>query len=706
MHWRPAQNTVLALSVVTAVLLALAGNLATNTVQNMPSWWRWAIWIVLVVVAGAALFLERMKAHRTAPVGPLLDAEKFLVAAVRREWVDEALLRGVFDPAPLPVRFHTTRRRDVGDHAASVLGDERLRPLRRARARLTGDVTGILAAFRSVPTRRLVVLGEAGSGKSVLAVLLTKALLEDRDPDEPVPVLLPLASWNPDDHLHTWLKRRLADDHPALTEKFGADVVERLVDEQRILPVLDGLDELEPDVRVEALRKINQALAEDKANIVITCRANEFEQAVKCLGNVVSGAAVVELEPVPRDTALAFLGSDAENGRWRLVADKISADEHGPLAHALGNPLMISLARAIYRPGTRSAEDPDTLVTATDPRADLLAGFIGGAYRADIPTAGPAKRRWSPASAQRWLSFLATEVAATDAKDFAWWQLRDRVPRTARIAFVALGCAAVMLPVFRIDLALVVTAVCALGVGLPRRGPEPMRLRIRFGLGRRRLESVVAGLGLGVVIGGVTRSIEGVLICGALGVVAGLLAGSVTYDEPDGAVTARSVLLADRAGSVRTGWLLAAAAGLAMWLASPDTPVLAVVSAVLVFFLRWLALVTAFVYIAGYQLARQIWLGFGTEVAVLVSLGIAGAVAALVWLMTSRPNALAMTAWTQWVLLTRVWYPLTGRLPWALPAFLADAHRRGVLQQVGSRYQFRHLALLDHLATTSERDHP
>ncbi|MEU4522979.1 hypothetical protein AB0F52_30255 [Amycolatopsis sp. NPDC024027] len=169
------------------------------------------------------------------------------------------------------------------------------------------------------------------------------------------------------------------------------------------------------------------------------------------------------------------------------------------------------------------------------------------------------------------------------------------------------------------------------------------------------------------------------------------------------AVTAQTTLHADRASSLRTGFVLAIAAGVAVWTASPGNPVAAVASAVLVFFLRWLALLTAFVYVAGFQLARQVWLAFGTEAAVVVSLGIAGGVAALVWLMSSRPNSLAMTAWTQWLVLTRVWYPITRRLPWALLAFLADAHRRGVLHQVGSRYRFRHLELLNHLTHDAER---
>lgn len=49
-------------------------------------------------------------------------------------------------------------------------------------------------------------------------------------------------------------------------------------------------------------------------------------------------------------------------------------------------------------------------------------------------------------------------------------------------------------------------------------------------------------------------------------------------------------------------------------------------------------------------------------------------------------------------LLARVWLALERCLPWSLMNFLADAHQRGVLRQVGAVYQFRHIELQHHLA--------
>ncbi len=61
---------------------------------------------------------------------------------------------------------------------------------------------------------------------------------------------------------------------------------------------------------------------------------------------------------------------------------------------------------------------------------------------------------------------------------------------------------------------------------------------------------------------------------------------------------------------------------------------------------------------------------------------------------------LSLSAYGQWVVFSRIWLPLTGRLPWSVVAFLEDAYQRGVLRQAGAVYQFRHARLQDHLART------
>jgi len=55
-------------------------------------------------------------------------------------------------------------------------------------------------------------------------------------------------------------------------------------------------------------------------------------------------------------------------------------------------------------------------------------------------------------------------------------------------------------------------------------------------------------------------------------------------------------------------------------------------------------------------------------------------------------------AWPSYVI-ARVWLASHHLLPWTLMRFLADAHKRGVLRQVGTVYQFRHIELQHRLAS-------
>ncbi|URN11534.1 NACHT domain-containing protein [Streptomyces radiopugnans] len=96
--------------------------------------------------------------------------------------------------------------------------------------------------YRDLRPRRLVVTGAPGAGKTVLALQLMLRLLSRRTPDDPVPVLLSLASWDPDDDLGEWIARRLRD-----TYRLPAASARELVRARLVLPVLDGLDEMDAD---------------------------------------------------------------------------------------------------------------------------------------------------------------------------------------------------------------------------------------------------------------------------------------------------------------------------------------------------------------------------------------------------------------------------------------------------------------------------
>ncbi|ARX89421.1 hypothetical protein SMD44_08908 [Streptomyces alboflavus] len=135
-----------------------------------------------------------------------------LAEAVRVQWSQEARLRRLQDPKPLNVRW-TRADRLLTDDTRNI---RRGRPVPEPRP---GDncLASIATTFEDVPSRRMVVLGSPGSGKSVLAVCCTLDLLKKRTPGTAVPVIFPLAAWVPGTTtLRAWLVERLVAEYRPL----------------------------------------------------------------------------------------------------------------------------------------------------------------------------------------------------------------------------------------------------------------------------------------------------------------------------------------------------------------------------------------------------------------------------------------------------------------------------------------------------------
>ncbi|MEV0374417.1 NACHT domain-containing protein [Streptomyces sp. NPDC050636] len=382
-----------------------------------------------------------------------------LAVAVKNQWDAEAALRRVNDPYPLPVAW----RAADGDLAepwpllaelarawpGGPPGDPVRWPQQAAGLADEGARIGEVFTDR-VPTLRLVVLGEPGAGKSVLLMRLVQDLLARRTGDEPVPVLFSLASWNPDQPLKTWLADQLRRAHPSLCTPAPAtttadtpdDQAQALLETNRILPLLDGFDELPPDLHHRALHALNRSLP-DGQPLVLASRAAPYRAALSGAGPTVrlNGAAAIQLLPLDPDRATAYLRRDAGGletsaaARWHAVAAELGTAS--PVGQALSTPLGLFLARTIYnpRPGpapTAEAPHPDELCdTEVFPERaavdrHLFNAFIPAAYAPDAPL----PPSWNAAQAHRAFVTLARflERQHHGSPDLAWWELVQAIP--------------------------------------------------------------------------------------------------------------------------------------------------------------------------------------------------------------------------------------------------------------------------------------
>lgn len=403
--------------------------------------------VVGVMVSLAALLVDVLR-RTDAPPDPgavLRQTADALAEAVRIQWAQEARLRRLQDPKPLNVRWRRADRL-LTDDTRNI---RRGRPVPGPRAPGDDCLASIATAFEDVPSRRMVVLGSPGSGKSVLAVCCTLDLLRQRAPGTAVPVIFPLATWDPGSTtLRTWLVERLAAEYrPLAATTDGTVLAGALLDAGLISPVLDGFDELPPALYGTAMRRLNAEL-DDGMPVLVTSRTTAWRRTVAG-SDVLTGAEVVELLPLEFAEAKSYLERTARPLRgprdrrttvWTPVLDFLREDGRTPAGDALlqilTNPLMVALARTVYGDASRDPQellDEGRFGTAAEIEEHLLDAFVPAAFGD-----GGADARWSAAEARRWLAWLARELERRGSKRLAWWELYLWLPRSLRLAAPAL----------------------------------------------------------------------------------------------------------------------------------------------------------------------------------------------------------------------------------------------------------------------------
>ncbi|MFE7466387.1 helix-turn-helix domain-containing protein [Streptomyces sp. NPDC057499] len=674
-----------------------------------------------------------------------------LAREIRRRWQREEEHRRVHDPFPLPVRWRDAPE-SLTDHSENI---QRLPPgAAPEHMDLSGDLSSVAEVYRRVLSGRLVVLGRAGSGKSVLTIRFVLDRLADRRPQERVPVLFSVGSWDPTDvALRDWLIDRLLRDHPHLTRRApgGATLAAALVDSDLVLPVLDGFDEIAEKLRGTALEVLNDT----SLPLVLTSRRDEFAEAVGKVRAPLVWAAGIELadltlddladylprtaRPVPRDDG----GSSAV---WTDVLNRLRAPDGGadtPLARVLSTPLMIVLARTMYSdsPGRKPSDllDAELFPDENALEEHLLAGFVPTVYRRRVAERSAGVRRGrqrDPERAERWLGYLAHHLARSDREqqDLAWWRIGDSLRLSTRLlAVVVVSALCVAVADWAVNLFVLSFPADAAFEVLLVGGSMGLVAGLAFGsvhavlvrLGGTAFEPAHVRLGLrlpGAGTGGVRRPVRafaarfgavlpGGFVMGVGCACALALQRRLFYGIP---LTNELVIRGTLINMLVFGLIFGTGAGLVFGIVAALEAPLDVASAATPAGL--LASNRATVVRQVLVLAPMLTLAIAVGGRLFAGLldGILGPlswplsdalfIGAIGGLGGASAYALSFTAWGRWLVLTRVWLPLTGRLPRDTAAFLDDAYRRGVLRQTGAVYQFRHIRLQHHLAR-SYREH-
>lgn len=536
--------------------------------------------------------------------------------------------------------------------------------------------------------RRLVVLGVPGSGKTVAATYLVSRLLalrwdlaDARRAEEPVPVRVNAAGWDGGHDFSRWLATRLGYDY-----SLRPNAARKMVDRGLVLPVIDGLDEMDTHdgagSRARALLGLlNRGLWRDRP-VVVLCRTDEFEYLMR-LGedHGLHGATTVTLQPLLSNQITEYLTTyrhdiGTTHSDWTDLTTHIRDHPDGPLATALQTPWLLGLTATTLRHtptvAGRLIDCPDT-----DAVRDLL-------FAVQIPAAVAATddieeyRDYTSDNVEKWLRSLArclqhrrdTGRDGTAIRLDEIWEIAD-ITRVRVLHGLAVGMAATLmfelavgLTLGRTDapaLALVLGSMAGYAAGsasFPEANHMAWRVPARSRWWRGLTTGIVTGvgtvlsIGAWVLVGAIpVAALAPALVAGfTLGPVVGMSVGlsADTEDQLALAVDERRLIREDIQAAAFIGVLLVPAASL----------------------------------VGG--LTFEVAEGFTAEFAVVLTLGLSFGAAA--GLTTGLVVGLAAGRFYIAVLVFR----FTRQFSKRPLVFLDWARRSGLLRINGTAYQFRH----------------
>ena len=255
--------------------------------------------------------------------------------------------------------------------------------------------TGITQVFNYMGEgRTLLILGEPGAGKTTILLKLAQNLIAHTEEDLslPIPVVFNLSSWASERQtIADWLVGELNSKYQ-VSQKLGKAWVE----EQQLLLLLDGLDEVKAERREACVHALNQFILEHGHTEIVLCsRIRDYEG----LSNRLKLQGAICIQPLTPEQINQYL----ESAGKQLEAVKTLLQEDTTLQELAKLPLTLSVMTLAYQ--GISVEELPKIGSAKERHQHLF-----NAYTERMFERKGVSQQYSKAQATRWLIWLAQRM--------------------------------------------------------------------------------------------------------------------------------------------------------------------------------------------------------------------------------------------------------------------------------------------------------
>ena len=241
--------------------------------------------------------------------------------------------------------------------------------------------------------RSLLILGEPGSGKTTTLLETTRDLIRiaEQNVNQPIPVVLNLSAWSdPKKSIAQWLIQELNTNY-----QVSKEIAKNWVENQQLLLLLDGLDEVGRERRNACIGAINQFCQEyGETEIIVCSRIKDYQN----LSNRFHFQGAVYIQPLTLEQIHQYLQSAGPG----LSAVDRALQTDLTLQELAKSPLMLSIMTLAYQ-GISITELPE--MSLEEYRQHLFDKYIQRMFERRI-----AKSSYSKEESIQWLSWLARKL--------------------------------------------------------------------------------------------------------------------------------------------------------------------------------------------------------------------------------------------------------------------------------------------------------